>query len=186
MNPPEEKDDYLDDRSLRNKLKEMKDRREERQEIYNILAKHIRSGDTYTKLLELIEFGFDAISMDYDHRYGGGKSRLFREASQDANRIRRMAKRNPLLDVTVRNKMNPCWGLVKPLRKGRPPETMTKNLINDLYKLLSPIFDQEPKSSGTNFKKKSVPNSIQIIQKIFDAFYGERRDTGAIRKSIKR
>jgi hypothetical protein len=75
---------------------------------------------------------------------------------------------------------------MKPLPKGRPKETSTKELVKQLHRILSPAFGMEINSPEEKFKPQNTPGAVKIIHDIFYAFYGEYRTIDALSKTVSR
>jgi hypothetical protein len=181
MYAPEDKKGVLDDTELNDFLKGMRELKGERKKVCALFESHLPDKDTIKQIYFLILQGFDALYADYCYKQTGKKAAEYRNQKQVAEKAKREA---PLLGVTYKEDF--FLKLIKPLPRGRPKETSTKELVKQLYRILSPAFDMKITSPEDKFKIQNKPNALKIIHDIFYAFYGESKTRDAFRAMVSR
>jgi len=190
MYPPIQIGKRFDDTELQKELKKMRARRKDRDKLYKRIDVNVASDYGMCKFLSLILQGFDAITADLRSK---GEAREVREYHEQKAKIEKVKKETPLFRITYQ--LDPLYELyeegiakVNVSGRGRRPELATNQFIKNLYEFLHPIFDKEYKLPEEKFNSngKDIKNSVNYIQDIFNAFYGEHKDTGAVRKAISK
>lgn len=190
MYPFIEVDNRVDDTELRQELKRMRERKDDRNKIYKRIDTSLVSDYKMFQFVGLILEGFNALTADLWIKEEG---RQVREYHEQKAKIEKVKKETPLFRIPP-YQLDPLFELyekgmakVNVSGRGRRAEPQTKQLIKELREFLSPTFDTKYKSSEERFKGRDKDrDSVDYIQDIFYAFYGEYKDTETIRKATSK